>query len=134
MNTQAGIWIDRAHAIVVLLHGNAEEHKSFHARTPEPFPQTTETRERHEYTRNDFIAEDKLERKQTNARHSMFDSVMHYVSKADALYVLGPGEAKNEFETYAKSTQHGKRSIQLETSDKMTEPQLAAKVRRHFQE
>lgn len=116
-----------------MLHGNEEEHKSFHAGTPEPFPQTTETRERHEYTRNDFIAEDKLERKQTNARHSVIDTVMHYVSKADALYLLGPAEAKMEFEAYAMLKQHGKLSIQLETSDKMTEPQLAKIVRRHFE-
>lgn len=132
MSAKAGVWIDREHAIVVLINGNEDELKSFHAGTSEPFPQTAETRERHEYTRNDFVAEDKLEHKQSNARHSMYDAVLRYVGDVDSLYVLGPGEAKKEFQKYVASKRHSKLDVELETSDKMTDPQLAAKVRKHF--
>ncbi len=133
MSAKAGVWIDREHAIVVLINGNDEELKSFHAGTDEPFPQNAETRGRHQYTRNDFVAEDKIERKKSITRRGMYDSVTRYVGEVDAIYVLGPGEAKKEFQNHLSKTLPSKVHVELETSDKMTDPQLAAKVREHFQ-
>ena len=132
MKTEAGIWIDREHAIVVLIDKMGEELRAFHAGVSEPFPQTSETRARHEYTRNDFVAEDKLERKQSVTRHDMYDEVMKYVGNVEALYVLGPGEAKKEFQSHLAAKGLSKVDIELEASDKMTDPQLIAKIRKHF--
>ncbi len=132
MKTKAGVWIDREHAIVVTITNSGEELKSFHAGISEPFPQTTETKGQHEYTRNDFIAEDKLERKETNNRRQMHDAVLRFIGDVDALYVLGPGEAKNEFKNYVSAKSHDRVAITLETSDKMTDPQLTVKIREHY--
>jgi hypothetical protein len=46
--------------------------------------------------------------------------------------ILGPGEAKGEFNKRIKSKKLRGVTVELETADKMTDRQLAAKVREHF--
>lgn len=132
MSVKAGIWIDREHATVVVLNNKDQELKSFGSESGEPFPQTVESRAEHEYTKNDYVPEDRLQRKQASARTDMYDAVLQFVSNADSLYVIGPGEAKKEFQKHIKQKGSATVAIEIEASDKMTEPQLAAKVRAHF--
>lgn len=128
----AGIWIDREHATAVLVSDNENELETFHAGVSKPFPQTKESRAEHEYTRNDFVAEDKLERKQSHARSEMYDSILRYVASAEALFIFGPGEAKKEFQKHIASSGDRKHIVEIESSDKVTNPQLIAKIREHF--
>jgi len=51
---------------------------------------------------------------------------------ADSILLFGPGEAKGEFEERLASKGLGGRVVGVETVDKMTAPQIAAKVRQHF--
>ena len=46
--------------------------------------------------------------------------------------IVGPGEAKGEFMKRLKSKKLRSRIVELETTDKMTDRQLAAKVDEHF--
>jgi hypothetical protein len=48
------------------------------------------------------------------------------------ILILGPGEAKGEFIRRIKSKKLGGSIVELETADKMTDRQLAAKVAQHF--
>ena len=57
----------------------------------------TGTRVKHSYTPNDFVAEDKRERKAMNHLNKYYDEVIDRLRDADAILVLGPGEAKGEF-------------------------------------
>ena len=132
METKAGIWIDREHAIAVVINSTVHELKSFQAGIPEPFPQTEESRAQHEYTRNDFVAEDKLERKQAARREVMYDAILKYTHDAKELLILGPGEAKKEFQKHIDSKSHDKTKVEVETSDRLTDPQLVAHVLKHF--
>ena len=114
MSKNIGIWIDRKHAFVVDI-GDGRGHLSrFHAGVDETFPPTEESRAEHHYTRNDFVSEKTLERKSTMERVDMYEQVMKSIGSVDAVWILGPGE--------------------VTTSDKMTEPQLIAKVLKHFAE
>lgn len=47
----------------------------------------------------------------------------------DSIQIFGPGEAKSELEKRLKSKELGERIIGVETVDKMTDRQIAAKVR-----
>ena len=132
METKAGIWIDREHAIAVVINSTVHELKSFQAGTPEPFPQTEESRAQHEYTRNDSVAEDKLERKQTARREVMYDAILKYTHNAKELLILGSGEAKKEFHKHIDAKSHDKMKVEVETSDRLTDPQFIAHVLKHF--
>jgi hypothetical protein len=132
MKSKAGIWIDRQHAILVAISSVGQEISHFAVGEPEPFPTTTESIAQHHHTPNDFQAEDRTERKEQAARQRMYDAVLSAISGVESLFILGPGEAKKEFAKHIESKRLRNMLVEIETSDKMTEPQLAAKVRQHF--
>ncbi|MEO8270959.1 MAG: hypothetical protein ABI557_14645, partial [Aureliella sp.] len=108
------------------------EIKKFGAGVAEPFPPTVETRKEHAYTRNDFTPEDRRERKGENENKGMYDDVLEALRGVESLLVIGPGEAKIEFSKHLKAKKVRGVSVELETADKMTEPQLAAKIKNFF--
>lgn len=131
MATKAGIWIDHRKAIVVLISDQGRKIKKIASGVEKPLRSSGHSRSRHKYTPNDFIAEDTLERKLMSQLRNFFDDVIAYVRNAEAMLIVGPGEAKGEFLKRLKSKKlFG--AIELETVDKMTDHQLAAKVVQHF--
>jgi hypothetical protein len=93
MKSNAGIWIDRQHAILVSISSVGQEISHFAVGEPEPFPTTTESIAQHHDTPNDFQAEDRTERKEQAARQRMYDAVLSAISVVESLFILGPGEA-----------------------------------------
>ena len=63
-----------------------------------------------------------------------YDEVISHILDAESILLFGPGEAKGELEKRLASKGLGGRIIGVETTDKMTERQIAAKVRKHFRE
>ncbi len=51
----------------------------------------------------------------------------------DSILIFGPGEAKGELQKHLVSQALGERIVGSETMDSMTDGQVAAKVRQHFQ-
>ena len=51
---------------------------------------------------------------------------------AESFIIFGPGEAKGELKTRLAYKGLGGRIVEVATEDKMTERQIAAKVRQHF--
>jgi hypothetical protein len=131
MATKAGVWIDHKQAIVVLITDAGQEIKKIALEVGQPALPSKSAGGKHKYTPNDFIAEDKLQRKVEADRESYYESVMACVQGADALLILGPGEAKGEFSKHVKAKKF-RGVVELETTDKLTDRQLAAKVKQHF--
>jgi len=59
--------------------------------------------------------------------------VISYIRDAESILLFGPGEAKGELEKRLSAQGLGKRIVGIETTDKMTDRQVVAKVRQHFQ-
>ncbi len=78
------------------------------------------------------LAEDQRDRRFKGHLHKYYDRVVSHIRDADAILILGPGEAKVELKTRLESEALGGRIAGIETVDKLTERQLAAKVREHF--
>ena len=132
MAIKAGVWIDHKQAIVVLLTDAGHEIKKFKSGIDEPVRPSSSSHPKHKYTRNDFIAEDSRERKLEGDRKKVYDEVLACIRGADSLLILGPGEAKGEFSKHIKAKKVRGVVVELETTDKMTDRQLAAKVNEHF--
>jgi len=62
-----------------------------------------------------------------------YDEVIASLRDADAILVLGPGEAKGEFTKRIEGQKLKGRIAHVETVDKMTDRQIAAHVRQHFE-
>jgi len=132
MNKQAGLWIDHREAIIVVLADKKEETKrivsnnekhirysgSSHSKTPEGLKEVT--------------SEDQRDRKFTNDLNSYYDEVIAAIRDADSIQIFGPGEAKGEL---VKRLEHAGLKVHIqavETTDKLTDRQIAAKVREQF--
>jgi hypothetical protein len=48
------------------------------------------------------------------------------------MLIFGPGEAKGELQQHLERAELSERIVGVETADKMTDRQIAAKVRLHF--
>lgn len=132
MALKAGIWIDHKQATVVLITDAGQEIKKIASDIGQPSSREGALRPKNKYRPNDFVAEDTRQRKVESQRGKYFDSVIACLRGADSLLLLGPGEAKGEFKKHIDDKKLRKLAVELETADKMTERQLAAKVRQHF--
>jgi hypothetical protein len=131
MATQAGIWIDQKRAIVVLLSDAGPAITTFESGLQPPGRAAT-TRPKAKYTPNDFLAEDSRDRRAAADRKKFHDKVLAAVRGAGSLLVLGPGEAKGEFVKNLKNKKLRGLAVEVETTDKMTDRQLTARVSEHF--
>jgi hypothetical protein len=63
-----------------------------------------------------------------------YDAVIACIRDAEASLIFGPGEAKGELKKRLVENILGGRIIGVETVDKMTDRQIASKVRPHFRQ
>ena len=133
MTINAGVWIDHHKAVVVRLTDEGTDVLQFMSDRDKPELTPGGAEVKHAYTPNDFVAEDRRERKGMNHLNKYYDQVIACLQDADAILVLGPGEAKGEF---SKRIEHKKlrgHVAKLETADKLTNHQISDYVREHFQ-
>lgn len=125
----AGIWIDHHKAVVLLISDDGEEMRHVKCELDTDTSSIGEKGAKHSYTRNDFVAEDRLERKAANRHGKYYDEVIDQLRDAQAILVLGPGEAKRELVKRIEARKIKGRITHVGTADKMTDPQFAAHLR-----
>ena len=77
--------------------------------------------------------EKKYEERHSQDLDRYYDEVIRQLTDADELVIFGPGEAKLELkQRLRRSKAHSERTIGIETTDKLTDPQIVAKVKEHF--
>jgi hypothetical protein len=80
------------------------------------------------------LAQDKGERRFAGHLGGYYDTVISCIRDAESLLICGPGEAKGELRKRLEREEHRGRIVGIETVDKMTDRQIAAKVRRRFRQ
>ena len=128
MSIKAGVWIDHQQAVLVLITDAGKEIKKMTSGIERP----ARSRSHNSYTPNDFTAEDRLERKFDSHLKNFYDEVIAYLQGSEAILILGPGEAKGELNKRLMSKKLHGLVVEVETADRMTDHQLAAKVAQHF--
>jgi hypothetical protein len=127
MKKQAGLWIDHRKAVIVIVTEAGEEIKEI----------TSNIKKRVRFTggtaSQDGSTEDVRDRQFGNRLNSYFDSVLAWIRDVETIQIFGPGEAKGELEKRLKDKGFRGHIIAVETVDKMTDRQILAKVREHFQ-
>lgn len=73
--------------------------------------------------------EDTRERHFEDQLTKYYDDVIATLRDAEGILIFGPGEAKGELKKRLEHSGLGARIVGIETVDKMTERQIAAKVR-----
>lgn len=124
MNTRMGLWIDHREATIVTLTGEAEIVKRISS--------GVEKQIRYAGGAAKTTAEDMRDRRFTNHLNQFFHHVSNYVRNADSILIFGPGEAKGELVKRLEGENLHGRIVGIETVDKMTDGQIAARVRERF--
>jgi len=124
MKTNVGLWIDHRQAVIVSLTDKVEKTKRIISHM--------EKHVRFSGGAQDAAAEDQRDKRFTGHLNKYYDEVVSSIRDADAILILGPGEAKAELRARLESEALGGRITGIETVDKMTDGQLEARVRQHF--
>jgi stalled ribosome rescue protein Dom34 len=132
MKTKAGLWIDHEKAIVVSLTDKGEETGCIISNVKKQLRRTGDSILKGPYQPQQVPADDKRQKALTGQLNKYYDDVIAQIRDAESILIFGPGEAKVELEDRLKKSNFGERISGIETADKMTDHQVAAKVRQYF--
>lgn len=124
MKTEVGVWIDHRKAVIATIAGKHE--------TLREVSSDMEKHVRYSGAAQEDSAEDQRDRRFSGHLNKYYDEVIAGLRGADAILILGPGEAKVELETRLAHEALGGRIVGVETVDKLTDRQIAARVRLRF--
>ncbi len=129
---KAGVWIDHRKAVIVVV-GPTEERTSHIVSKVERHPERSgDSPLKGPYESRQVPADDRRQRALTGELNIYYDAVIAVIRNAESLLIFGPGEAKGELKKRLVRNKLGGRVVAVETVDKMTDQQIAAKVRRYF--
>jgi stalled ribosome rescue protein Dom34 len=133
MKSNAGLWIDHREALIVVLKASGEETKRIQSaaeRQPRRLSEPSDGTFKGHQAPSDDARQNEF---QGQLAHYYAEVVAH-LQDAGAILIFGPGEAKGELRKQFDKHKSETRSITVESADKMTEHEVAARVRHHFQE
>jgi hypothetical protein len=126
MKSATGLWIDHSGAVIVIVSDDGEETKRIESGMEK------HTRFSGGSRSEQGGGEDQQDRRFTGHLNAYYDAVIAHLRDAESILLFGPGEAKGELEKRLANKGLGGRIVGIETVDKMTDRQIAAKVRQHF--
>ena len=122
MKTAVGLWIDHRQAVIVSVEGHAETIQRV----------SSNVEGHHRQSGMAGPADDARQREMTEYLNGYYEEVVSRIRDAESILIFGPGEAKGELKARLEKDKLGGRVVGIETSDKMTDPQIVAKVRDHY--
>jgi hypothetical protein len=134
MRTKVGLWIDHRKAIVVTVTDKGDETRLVISTVEKQLRRSGDSPLKGRYERQHVVADDSQQRTFSGHLNTYYDAIVASIGGAESILVFGPGEAKGELKKRLQRKHLGGRIAVLETVDKMTDRQIAAKVRQHFAE
>ncbi len=132
MEKQIGLWIDHKKAVIVILEGKKEELRKIESNMEKHVRYKGGARGKTAYSPQFLSEETQENRRYREHLNKYYRQIVSAIREADSLLVFGAGEAKREFEKHLTQKKNHIRNIHVESADKMTERQIAAKVRNYF--
>ena len=124
MKKELGLWIDHKEAVIAFVSPENAEIK-----------RVSSDMEQHVRFSGGAAAvteEDIRDRRFANHLHKYYDEVIDRIRDADSILLMGPGEAKTELKQRLEDQHLGERVVGVETHDKLTDRQVAARVHDYF--
>jgi hypothetical protein len=134
MKTKAGLWIDHRKALIVVITDQGEEIRLVISKVEKQPGRLEGKRSTTSYESLLVPADDSSQKKLTGHLNVYYEAVIASVREAESILIFGPGEAKGELKKRLVRDKLDKRIVGIETIDRMTDRQIAAKVRQYFKE
>jgi hypothetical protein len=135
MNEKVGIWIDHRKAVIVsasadratakTLESKVGPHSRYSGRAGSSRPVGEGPQ--------DEGGEKKYEERHRQHLDQYYDEVINQLGQPEALLILGPGEAKLQLKEHLSHCKAlSECLVEIETTDKLTDSQIVAKVKEHY--
>jgi hypothetical protein len=133
MMKKIGIWVDHKEAILVSVEGNQATRERIESNAEPHFHSSGGWKASGTSVAVSVSKEQTADERRKHQFHNFYQEIIAKVGKADNIYIFGPGEAKLELAKEIKKIkgQHD-RIAAVETSDKLSENQIVAKVKAFF--
>ncbi|MDP2875677.1 MAG: hypothetical protein Q8O00_05790 [Holophaga sp.] len=132
METMAGLWIDHRKAVIACVTAGGEEIMEIRSNVERQPGRVGGSRSLEAFESQMVVADDSQQRAFTGQLDKYYQRVIAGVLDAETVFIFGPGEAKGEFRKLLEQTKYKGQILPLETTDKLTNPQIVAKVREQF--
>jgi hypothetical protein len=133
MNHKIGIWIDHKKAIIVSVSAGRVTAKTLESEVGPHARYSGRARYPTAEGPRDGGGEKKYEERYGQHLDRFYDEVISQLGEPEALLIFGPGEAKLQLkERLSRSKALSERVVEIETTDKLTDPQIVAKVKEHY--
>jgi hypothetical protein len=133
MKTKVGLWIDHRKAIVVAVTDKGEETALIISAVEKQLRRSGDSPLKGTYEPLQVPASDSRQKALTGQLNIYYDAVIASIRDAEAILIFGPGDAKGELKKRLKKNNLDGRIAGIETVDRMTDRQIAARVRKYFQ-
>ena len=132
MKPKVGLWIDHRKAIIVTVSDKGEEVGLIVSKVEKQLQRSGDSPLKGRYESLKVPADDSRQRMLTGHLNIYYEAVIAGLRDAESILIFGPGEAKDELKKRLEKSKLGGRIIDVETVDKMTDRQIAKKVRQYF--
>lgn len=132
MKRAKGLWIDRRMAVIVAVTDKGEEITEIASLVEKQFRRFDGSRPGTRYPAQLVPPDDFKQRYFTRHIETYYDEVISHLRDAEMILIFGPGEAKGELAKRMHNVKLAGRVAGIETAGKMTNRQIAAKVRTYF--
>jgi hypothetical protein len=132
MEKKVGMWLDHRHAQVVILSNGSTQFIEINSGVEKRPRFWTRLNLKVPDKRQAVFAEDIINRQYQHQFNHFFDQVIAQVKDAKSVLLIGPGEAKHEFQSYLQSHKMAHLLTEVQTVDKMSQKQIIRKVRDYF--
>ena len=132
MKRKVGLWIDHRNAVIVFLAGEEEEIQLVRSNVEKQIQRAAGSRSGGPFESQAVQSDGRQQRAFTKHLDTYYNEVVSCIRDAESILIFGPGESKGEIKKHLEREGLGGRIVGIETTDKMTDPQIAAKVRQYF--
>ena len=132
MSTKVGLWIDHRQAIVVAITEQGEKIEEIVSGVEKQLQRAGDRPLEGNYEAVQVPADDSSQRDFTKHLNIYYAAVIIAIRDAESILIFGPGEAKGELKQQLEKNHLGRNIVDIQAVDKMTNPQIAAKVRAYF--
>ena len=134
MTKQIGLWIDHKRAVILTLSDDEESMQEIQSGIDRHASLRGAIRSRSPYSAQYPKGDDQLDKQYDGYLQKFYEKLFNLLRGADAVLIIGPGEAKFELKKYLERQKSPIEIVAVESADKLTDRQVAAKIRLHFQE
>ena len=132
MKKDAGLWIDHRKTVIVIVTDDGDKTVEIDSHVEKQPGRIEGIRSTAPFEAQQVPADDSHQREFTGRLNRYYTEVIAALSDVGSILIFGPGEAKDELNKRLDLAGRGGRITAIETADKMTDHQIAAKVREYF--